>query len=340
MTARIMGIVDDETATWDSHPATAEVFERLRHTLAGGKRMRALFTYRGWQAAGGVGPDAAVITVAAASELGHACGLTQDDFIDLSATRRGQPALFHQISDLHRAQGWRGSAEHFGFAQALLLANFCWAWASRLLDEAGDAQTARQLHTVNDRMFLDGTFGEHLELVLQSERAYARAQCWSATQYKAGESMFKPPLLMGGTLAGADCDVQDTLGAFGVRIGLAYQLRDDMIGTFGDPDVTGKPNTDDIRDGKPTVMIAEALRRADDRQRERILNLYGKHDMSQADARELRGLLRQTGATNAVEAIIEELAMDAATALSEARIAAEGIRLLEDLAHTALQRVR
>ncbi|KUL23241.1 polyprenyl synthetase family protein [Streptomyces regalis] len=341
VTALLAEFLDEQTSQLP-YPGMAHALDCLRtFVLDGGKRVRSLFCYWGWRGAGGDGPVESVLFAAASLELSHAFWLLQDDIMDHSATRRGRPAMHYQLAAHHQRQGWHGSARDFGISTAVLLSDLCAGWAGMLLDRAGDSPArVRALKTVHDRMQTDAAYGQSLELLLQSERAYDRQHCLDVVRYKAGLYGVMPALRMGAHLADAGPELLAALTEFGVAVGDGYQLRDDLLGTFGEPAITGKPDIDDLKEGKPTVLVAEALNRADPRQAGRILHLYGNAQLTDGDVEELRTLLRATGAVAGVEAAIGERAEAAAKALSQARLPEETAQALEELVRLALRRDR
>lgn len=339
VTELIVTAVEEEVERLpDLHPELAHALEHLLTILRGGKRLRARFTYEAWLACGG-GDMERVLIAAASVELSHAFALVQDDVIDRSAMRRGKDSVHRRASNRHRRAMWRGDGEHFGHSLALILANYCWGWSHRLLDRASpDPQTVTELKRVAEHMLLDGTYGETLELVLQHERRFEVEQCRQAAHYKTGMTIFKPPLLMDALLAGADRQTLKALAAFGEIVGDAYQMRDDLLGTFGDPLMTGKPDDDDLRDGKPTVLIATALLAASDKQRTRLMELYAAEGLETAGVQEIRELIRTTGAVDTVNNSIDELTNQASRSLTAAPLTPSARRRLESLAREALHR--
>ncbi|MCC2280931.1 polyprenyl synthetase family protein [Streptomyces sp. ET3-23] len=316
------------------------LLERLSvFVLGGGKRLRSAFCYWGWQGAGGSGSAEGVIRAAASLELLHAFALLQDDIIDHSATRRGLPAMHRQLAELHQSSHWHGPAADFGIGGAMMLSNLCLVWSSMLLHEASeDAQQIGTLKALHQGTVADATYGEVLELILQSERRYDKCHCMEVVRYKAGRYMFMPALLMGAVLANARPEVFSCYQDFGIAIGDGYQLRDDLLGAFGNPSLTGKPNTDDFREGKPTVLIAEALQRFDGGTLKRAYELYGNPHISPREISELRDLLRTSGAVAAIERLIRECAATGATALTRANLATNAKEEMTSLAQRALQR--
>ncbi|MFJ8677610.1 polyprenyl synthetase family protein [Streptomyces sp. NPDC093589] len=316
--------------------------DALRSLLlsAGGKRMRALSCLWGWRGAGGTGSQGEVHTAAAALELNHSAFLIHDDIIDRSELRRGQPTLHRRFATHHAGRAWHGDSHVFGDAVALPLGDLCMAWAGELIGGCADGDRLRTVMTLYHRMCAEAGYGETLEAQIQADRDYQVDRCMAVATCKAARYMITPPLLIGAALAGGDEAVRLAYERFGTALGEAYQLRDDLLGVFGDPDITGKPNVDDLRDGKPTVLFATALRTASPAQRGTLLALYGRPDLDEDTADEIRDLLRHTHAATRVEEMIRARSREAARALESAPITGEAKAALQALAAHALFRAR
>ena len=308
--------------------------------LSGGKRMRAVFCHWGWRGAGGRGPGEDVVAAGAALEINHSAFLIHDDILDRSDTRRGQPALHRSLATHHARHAWHGEAASFGDATALTLGDLCFAWADELISQCTTADRQRAVVELYHRMYVDAVYGQVLELQIQADRDYQPERCLRVATYKAARYMLTPPLRIGAVLAGAGEDLHRAYAAFGTALGEAYQLRDDLLGVFGDPAVTGKPNLDDLREGKPTVLFATALQRATASQRQELLAAYGRQDIDPATADRLRVLLRDTGAPDVVEDMIHARSRQATEALAAAPLTSEARDVLEHLAARALFRTR
>ncbi|MFE5301381.1 polyprenyl synthetase family protein [Streptomyces sp. NPDC056632] len=273
--------------------------------LDGGKRTRPAFCHLGWLGAAGADEDA-LYAVAAALELFHAFALQHDDLIDNSATRRGRPAQHRRLAALHADAGWLGSADEFGAATAMLLGDLSLVWADELFESAGlppdRLVAARRLY---HRMRSEAVAGELLEVRYRAEHRRSVQRSLLTALFKGARYTIEQPLRLGGVVAGADASLLDFYSDFGVPLGVAFQLRDDLLGAFGSPQRTGKPVTDDFREGKPTVLFACAWEAADSQQRKRLTSLYGRPGLDDGDAREIRNLMRATGAVRRVEELID-----------------------------------
>ncbi|MFC8866583.1 polyprenyl synthetase family protein [Streptomyces sp. NPDC057148] len=276
----------------------------------GGKRLRAAFTHCGWRAAGGSGDTTAVLGAGAALELLQACALVHDDVMDGSVQRRGASALHVRLARRHRAAGMHGSAESFGTSAAVLAGDLALAWADDLLTETAlGAPHGRPLYEEWREMRTEMVAGQYHDLHAQAARSSGVEDALAIATLKSALYTVARPLALGASLAGADEHVLDALRAAGRCAGLAFQLRDDLLGAFGDPALTGKPADDDLRSRKLTYLLAIALRladAADDRQAAATL-APDANPKSEYAVQQVRAALERTGAHELVEAKIEEL---------------------------------
>ncbi|MEU3251226.1 polyprenyl synthetase family protein [Streptomyces sp. NPDC006997] len=289
-----------------------ELADRLA-TLAtrGGKRLRTAFAHCGWRAAGGSGDPTAVLRTGAALELLQACALIHDDVMDGSVRRRGVPALHVQLARGHWAAGMHGSSESFGTSAAVLAGDLALAWADDLLAETalGTPHGAR-LHEEWRAMRTEMVAGQYRDLHAQAARSSGVDEALTIATLKSALYTVARPLALGACLAGAEERVLDALRAAGRCAGLAFQLRNDLVGAFGDPAQTGEPADDDLRSRKLTYLLAVAVRLADaGDDRQAAAALAPDADLRSGSAvRQARSALRRTGAREVVEAKIEELA--------------------------------
>jgi geranylgeranyl diphosphate synthase, type I len=285
--------------------------------LSGGKRLRPEFCYWGWRGAGG-DDRAELVTAAASLELFHAFALIHDDIIDGSDLRRGRPSMHRAFTEQHAGNAWRGDPAAFGRHAALLCGDLCAAWAEQLFHESGlPAERIHRAYPMLARMRTEVIIGQYLDLASTADGGSV-ARALTVIRMKAARYTVTRPLQIGARLAGAGAALIDAYAAFGDPLGDAFQLRDDVLGVFGDPAVTGKPVLDDLREGKPTVMLALARAAADPAQTARIDALAGDPGLDEDGAAELRGLIARTGALDQVERLIEERRAAAVAALTRA----------------------
>lgn len=277
----------------------------------GGKRLRTAFAHCGWQAAGGSGDPTAVLHTGAALELLQACALVHDDVMDESSHRRGAPSMHVELARQHWAAGMHGSARSFGTSAAVLAGDLALAWADDVLTETAlSTPHGARLHAEWRAMRTEMVAGQYRDLYAQAARSSGVDEALGIAVLKSAQYTVARPLALGATLAGADDDVLDALRTAGRCAGLAFQLRDDLVGAFGVPARTGKPADDDLRSRKLTYLLAVALRLADAAgDGDAAAALAPDADSGSAHAVErMRAALRRTGARDLVEAKIEELA--------------------------------
>ncbi|MFV2173014.1 polyprenyl synthetase family protein [Actinomadura sp. LOL_016] len=318
---------------------TAPVYRLVRgFVLHGGKRLRPLLCYWGWRAAGGE-DCTEIIRAASALEIFHAFCLIHDDIMDDSALRRGRSTLHCAAADQHTARHWRGDPRRFGVATAILLGDLCMTWADELLSGSGvPAARLAAARPYYHRMRAEVCYGQHLDILEQAHGPTTAERSMRVLLYKTAKYTVERPLQVGGALAGTSPELLAVYSRFGVPVGEAFQLRDDVLGAFGDPGVTGKSDLDDFRDGKPTVLIAHAVEHATPAQRRLITSLHGSPDLDGHGADRLREVLVDTGALAAVERMINEREGRAVDALATAPIPESACEALARLAMSATRR--
>jgi len=318
----------------------------------GGKGFRAKFCLAGWRAVATAGtsgtPDIPeVVTAASAAlEIFHAAALVHDDVIDRSDTRRGRPASHRAWEAAHRSEAWAGDGEEFGRSAAILLGDLLVAWSDDLLEEGlveADPDRAHRARGEFARMRREVTIGQFLDVA--EESAYVTApvethadRALRVASLKSARYSVQHPLQLGATLAGADAEQYRALGDFGHPIGLAFQLRDDVLGVFGDSAVTGKPVGDDLREGKRTLLIAYARASLAPGALRVFDELIGDRELSPEQVGHLQQTIIDTGALALVEERISAWAAEADRALRGARLGNGAVSELRDLARAATVR--
>jgi geranylgeranyl diphosphate synthase type I len=299
---------------------------------AGGKRMRPLFCCWGHVAAGGELDDR-IVTAAGALEFVHAAALMHDDVIDSSDTRRGAPTAHRRFAELHRGAGWSGAADEFGRAAAILLGDLTLVWSDAMLTDSGFSATELAIALpVWNAMRAEVMWGQYLDVVEQSRATSSVESALRVLHYKTAKYTVERPLHLGAALAGAGLRTLEQLSAYGIPLGEAYQLRDDVLGVFGDPAVTGKPAGDDIREGKRTVLVAFALEAADAEGRALLSAALGDRDLDAATVDRVRDVVADSGALARAEALIDDRVQTARAAVRDAALPAEAAAALERLA--------
>jgi geranylgeranyl diphosphate synthase type I len=314
------------------------VADAIESLLQGGKRLRPAFAYWGYRGAGGVDSDAVVAAVAAL-ELVQASALIHDDVMDGSATRRGEPATHRRFAALHGVEGWRGSADTFGMSAAILLGDLCLVWSDELLNNAGlDPVTLARVRPVFDEMRTQVTVGQYLDVQTQASGNSSVERAGLVARYKSAKYTIEQPLVMGAAIADAPASLIKAYSAYGLPLGEAFQLRDDLLGVFGDPSLTGKPAGDDLREGKRTYLIAAALEGTDANGRAVVEAKLGDPELDGDGVERLREIIVASGAQKRTEDRIEKLTASALDALSSAPIEADSEAVLRGLARAATRR--
>lgn len=312
--------------------------------LGGGKRVRPTFAWWGWRGAGGAadGPLAdAVLRAISALELLQASALVHDDLMDASALRRGAPTVHVAFAARHRASGLRGEPDRFGLAAAVLLGDIALAWAEDLFLTAGlPAAALNRAIPPWQAMRTEMLAGQYIDLLTQAHGDESPDAALRVDRWKTAAYTVERPLHIGAALAGADPAVIAAYRRFGADLGIAFQLRDDLLGVFGDPAVTGKPAGDDLREGKRTLLMAIGLRNAAPADADQLRSYLGNPDLTDDDVADARALLVGAGAVAAVEQRIAELTTAALDTLRTAPIAAPAAAKLAELAISATRRNR
>jgi geranylgeranyl diphosphate synthase type I len=323
-------VADHRPALLAMGPELAPMADAVQDFLSGGKRLRPAFCFWGHLGAGGVDSDALVLA-ASSLEVFQASALLHDDVMDGSDTRRGKPSVHRAFEALHRTSAWNGSAEVFGRGAAILLGDLCLAWSDQMLVASGLVTDAARL--VFDAMRAERAAGQYLDLLEQVRPDPTVETALRVARYKSAKYTIVEPLLLGAGLA--DVDLTSVYTSYGMPLGVAFQLRDDLLGVFGDPDVTGKPAGDDLREGKRTVLVAMALETATPAQAELVRRELGSPTAAVDD---LRQVLVDTGAVDRVEAMITSGCDEALAALAGSSVAPEAVTALTDLALAATAR--
>ncbi|WP_328939216.1 polyprenyl synthetase family protein [Streptomyces tauricus] len=292
---------------------------------AGGKRIRPVLCVAGWQAAGGTGTPDPAIRAAASLEMFHSFALIHDDIIDASDTRRGQPTVHGQTST----------------HAAILIGDLALVFADQLLHGAG--LTPAQLDAVlpiANALRADTIYGQYLDIshAGQPSADPGPGPALTIAQYNIAKYTIEGPLLLGAALTGDDDAIRATLTACGMAVGEAFQLRDDLLGIFGNPTHTGKPSLDDLREGKTTVLMALALQNADGPQRRVLHHHVDNPHPIDAGADQIRTVLTDTGARTTVEEMITERRQSTLTTLDTANLPTYITAVLRSLAVSAISR--
>lgn len=315
---RLDAVLTPELDRWtaldaDLHDPMAEI---RRLVLSGGKRLRPAFCHWGFVGAGG-DPDARlVVDAGAAFELMHAFALFHDDVMDDAASRRGEPTTHTVFASRHAAAGWAGESRRFGEGVAILIGDLAFVYADQLLAEANPVAWR-----IWNELRIELNVGQVLDILGSVSGVRDVAQAERICRYKSGKYTIERPLHLGAALAAPERfdDLAPGLSAYGLPLGDAFQMRDDVMGAFGDTAATGKPVGGDLREGKPTPLLARALAVATPAQRA-VLDRVGRPGLDDADVIAIQEAIVDTGALADLEATIVRLTDEAVAAIEHVDI--------------------
>ena len=306
--------------------------------LDSGKRLRPLFAYAGCLSAG-CNPQTPTIKAMASLELLQACALIHDDLMDGSDTRRGKPSIHRHFESMHVQDELEGFAPAYGLAAAVLLGDLALVWSNQMLNAA--ELTFKQFQDVmpiHDEMRVELMAGQFLDIHEQTQKTTDLPRSQKIARYKSGKYTIERPLHFGAPLGGASNQLINAYTKYGVPLGEAFQLRDDVLGVFGDPAETGKPAGDDLREGKRTVLMAIAIDMANQAQEKVLKSGLGNPDLNTTQVEIMQEIITQTGALAHIEIMIEELTNASLSALNFEEIHPAGRDLLTQLAVIATSR--
>jgi geranylgeranyl diphosphate synthase type I len=307
--------------------------------VSGGKRLRPAFCFWGWRAAGQPGDDR-IVVAASSLELLHASAIVHDDVMDDSDTRRGQPAAHRYFQRVGRLASPLGPNVQFGVGSAILLGDLLLSWSDQQLRASGlPIESIARAMPYFDAMRSEVAAGQFLDLLAQASGQNSVERAMRVLRYKSAKYTVERPLQVGASLAGADEPLIKAMSGYGIPLGEAFQLRDDVLGVFGDPEVTGKPAGDDVRQGKRTVLMSRAVELASDDDLLLLESAIGDQGLTDESVAHVLAAVERSGALAYVEGLITQLSVTALKVLAEAPIRDEEARIaLSELADAATRR--
>jgi geranylgeranyl diphosphate synthase type I len=325
---RVQATIDDVLARQGTllanvSPDMEPLVSALQDLLAGGKRLRPAFAYWGWRGATadvtlGSAEESAVVHAVTGLEFLQACALIHDDVMDGSDTRRGLPAAHRRFAGVHRNEQWLGSPESFGVGAAILLGDLCLSWADEvLLTSDLDRDAVTRAKRVYDEMRSELMAGQYLDLLEQANGGGSVDRAMQVVRYKSAKYTIERPLHIGAAIAGAPEEIVAAYSGYGLPLGEAFQLRDDVLGVFGDP---------------------LAHQRADDAQRSHLRALLGDPGLDHSGVETLRSIIEDTGALASTETMIDELLDRSLASLDGAGLSDDAREVLTGLAYAATRR--
>ncbi len=305
--------------------------------LAGGKRLRPAFAYWAYVGAGGNPESEEILMAGCTLELLHSFAMIHDDIMDASLTRRGLVSLHKRFEGRHEEIGWVGDSRRFGEGVAILLGNLAFVYADMML-----SGLSREAQAIFTELRLEVNMGQYLDLVGaatgKTEMRIPEDRARQISLYKSGKYTVERPLHLGAALLGELAQFEAPLSRYGVPLGYAFQLRDDILGSFGDRLVTGKPVGEDFREGKPTLLASIAMERVSGSDYEFFKERFGSPDLDAEEIQRFQAILSRTGARQRVELLVSRLGAEAIAALPASGLNKEASQGLTELAEYVIRR--
>ena len=327
---RISDILAPEEQRWAAfdEDLVSPVAEIRRLVASGGKRLRPAFCHWGFVGAGGDPNSTVSLDAGAALELLHGFALFHDDVMDGSTSRRGAPVTHEVFADEHRRSGSSGESRRYGDGIAILVGDLAFVYSDRLMSDVS-AQAREIWHELR----IELNVGQLLDLIGSARNERRRFKAERICRYKSGKYTIERPLHLGAMLVAPSraAELLPALSAYGLPLGDAFQMRDDVMGAFGETAITGKPVGDDLREGKPTPLLAIAMERANSAQRA-VLSMVGREQLTPAQVTDAQQVIVDCGALDEMESVILRLRDEAVASLAAAPIEASAKVELESLA--------
>lgn len=286
-----------------------------RFILDGGKRLRPIFACAGFLGSGEELTEREV-KAAASLELIHVCALIHDDLMDGSDTRRGAPAIHREFEALHRSEAKFGNPQQYGLSAAILLGDLALVWSAKMFHGSGlSPEILIRTLSSYDELRIELMAGQFLDVYEQSSHTSSLERSRKIARYKSGKYTIERPLHFGAALANKP-DLNSTYSSYGIPLGEAFQLRDDILGIFGESEFTGKPSGDDLLEGKRTALIAKAFELANASQAMALTSVLGNRNSTPQMLEKAREIIVDTGALEYIESLISQLTDTAMNSIS------------------------
>lgn len=323
----------------DIHPEAAVLVEELhRFAHNGGKRVRPALSYAAYMSAGGRSLDA-ILYASASLELLHAFALIHDDIMDGANLRRGQPSAHKVFEQFHQKRDFLGSSEKFGSAAAILAGDLALAYADNIINSAPfPAERIRRAKFYYDEMKKQVILGQYLDITASAKKTISEKELLKILEYKTAKYTIERPLHIGAALAGAEEELLGVFSSYAVPLGQAFQIQDDIVGTFGEEEKIGKPTDSDIKEGKKTLLVIKAYERASSSDKKILDGVIGNQKATREDIETAREIIRTTGSLEYSQTLATRLINQAKQTLLNTKMVDEGREYLLQAADYLLGR--
>lgn len=306
----------------------------------GAKRIRGALTMLGYEMSGGRDADM-ILQAARAVEMVQAYILVVDDFQDRSDTRRGGPSAHKILADYHSQHRLTGEAQHFGESLAINAA-LAGNHAAQMILANLETEADLRLKAISifNRTLLTTAHGQTSDIMNEVVGEVSEADVDRVLEWKTAHYTILNPLHIGMVLAGADCHATDAITDYAMHAGRAFQITDDILGTFGEEFESGKSPLDDTREGKRTLLTVYALQHVDNGNKNFLLQMLGNRSLTQAQFVRCKDILLESGALAYAQDVAAQHVESALKALEKEqnRWSAEGVQFLRGLAQYLLVR--
>jgi geranylgeranyl diphosphate synthase type I len=321
------------------HPEAVVLAEEARRFIrTGGKRLRPAFAYSAYVASGGRSLEA-ILYASAALEVLHAWALIHDDIIDNADIRRGKPSVHKVFEDFHRKRTLKGNKEEFGVSTAILVGDLALAYADEVLNTAPfPAERIRRAKNYYDLMKKQVIFGEYLDVLAPLKKQFTEKDLLTIFEYKTAKYTIERPLHIGAILAGAEEDILETFSSYGIPLGQAFQIQDDIMGTFSNEEKIGKPADSDIREGKKTLLVLKAYEFCKRDERRLLDKILGNKSANDVEIATVREIMSKCGALEYSQELAYKLINKAKRSILHAKLTSEGKDYLLQVADYLLTR--
>lgn len=277
-------------------PVAAEAYGQLETFITGGKRMRAGLVKLGYQSANGRQSEA-LLPISAAIEITNGAILIHDDIIDRSNLRHNRPTIHKSYEAYHKHSYKKGDPFHYGESMAICVGDFGFYDAIELTATSKFPHKAKVAAiTLLCQTMRQTCYGELLDVDLAYRNRISETDIWLVNRLKTAYYTLVGPLQIGATLASATPHHIKSLEHYGIPLGIAFQLQDDILGLFGDIAKLGKPTDSDIKEGKNTILYTQALKRVSLKQKNKLIAMWGDTNITNSQVEEVRAIIAESGA--------------------------------------------
>lgn len=319
-------------------PIASQMMNIYREYLRGGKKARGGLVSLGYESVGGKNREAA-IAAGAAVEILHSFLLIHDDWIDQDVVRRGKPTVHKQYEAFFKKQSWRGDGEHWAAGMSVILGDAGCFLAQKILAKLPcEAELKTKAFVLLSDYLMKTAYGENLDIAYDFDTSKSYEDILKVKELKTAYYTVVMPLSLGAMLGGASEDKLKAIEEFGLPVGIAFQLRDDELGLFGDEETLGKSNMSDLIEGKKTLLILKALENLEGEEKNYLQSIWGKKEAKEEEIQKAKELILKSQALNYSQETSRNLVEQGKKAISKITDNPEDQQTLESFADFVVTR--